>query len=350
MCARLAGLIGAQEIADSPAWLPLELAGEEVRLLRLDEAAYRAASFLDQRLLALGYEERRCTVAALEAAARTLSARAHFLFHIGHVGSTLIARLLGEHRGYFVLREPAVLRALAAASPGPVALPALPAVVALLSRTWRSAQQPLIKLTSFANELASDMLRAVATPAAVCMFVQPLQYLRTILAGENSRTESRQLAPARLRRLARRAQLSEWRAPPHSEGEWIAMSWLCEMFTLREASHSVAGRIMWVDFDAFLLSPARALQSIFGALGQLPSGAEIDALVQGPLMQRYSKAPEHAYDAALRSELLEQAGHEHASEIGRGMRWLESAAVQYPVFAGLLAWTPSAGRELPPQI
>ena len=38
----------------------------------------------------------------------------HFIFHLGHVASTLLARSLDEVRGTLVLREPALLRWAAA--------------------------------------------------------------------------------------------------------------------------------------------------------------------------------------------------------------------------------------------
>src|SRR4029077_135536 len=48
--------IATDDLVASPAWFPLEnIEGEAVRLIQLDEAAYRAASFLDQRLLGAGY-------------------------------------------------------------------------------------------------------------------------------------------------------------------------------------------------------------------------------------------------------------------------------------------------------
>ena len=47
------------DIAGSPAWFPLEAMGRAgLRLVYLDEGAYQAASFLDQRLLGRGYLQR----------------------------------------------------------------------------------------------------------------------------------------------------------------------------------------------------------------------------------------------------------------------------------------------------
>src|SRR5271170_53079 len=171
----------ADELTCSPAWLPLEMHAAVVRMVKLDEAAYRAASFLDQRLLACGYAQEMCVPLLLGQAAAALSPRAHYIFHTGHVGSTLISRLIGAHERFFSLREPALLRALVAgnaASGGP----SLAVTLALLGRTWRPSQCAVVKLTSFVSELAETILALSLQSSAVFMFARPHAYLQGIFA------------------------------------------------------------------------------------------------------------------------------------------------------------------------
>jgi hypothetical protein len=330
--------ISADEIVCSPAWFPLEtLAGEAMRLLHLDEAAYRAASFLDQRLLAAPYRQGACALAVLSGAAERLAPPSNYIFHTGHVGSTLISRLLGEHASFFSLREPALLRAIAARTSPAAGAPSLGVALALLGRTWRAHQRAVIKVTSWVSELAELMLGAAHRPVAIFMFAQPLAYLRGIFGGPNSRAETAALAPARLQRLRRRLGEGDWRADPRSEGECVAMSWLCEMTALQQAADRCGSQVLWVDFDTFLGEPYAGLEAIFQALGARPAPREIESLVTGALMRQYSKAPEHAYDAALRRAVLLSAARQHASEIRRGMDWLAAIAQQYPGIGELLA-------------
>ncbi len=304
-------------------------------MVKLDEAAYRAASFLDQRLLSGSYAQEVCAAALLEAAGGRLRPRAHYIFHTGHVGSTLISRLIGAHEGFFSLREPALLRVLAGPAAA-AAAPGLPATLALLGRTWRPAQRAVVKVTSFVSELAGSILAESEPSSALFMFARPLAYLQCIFAGANSRLESRHLGPARLQRLQRRFG-ADWPGPdPGSEGEGIAMSWLCEMTALGAAAERFASRVLWVDFDAFLRDPVAGLRTVCQRLGARPAEQELEALVSGPLMQQYSKAPEHAYDAALRRELLECADREHAAEIRRGLDWLHALARRQPLVAAVL--------------
>jgi hypothetical protein len=325
-------LICAHDIADSPMWLPLESAGVgALRLVRLDEAGYRAASFLDRRILQAGILQAVCPTAPVTAAATSLSPRAHYIFHIGHVGSTLVSRLLGEHEELFSVREPAVLGALAKDPSHAVGNLDMRALLGLLARTWHPQQRAVVKATSFVSEIAEPILEISPASRALLMFSPALAYLRCILGGPNSRVESRALAPSRLARLRARLGSESLLPEPRSEGEWIAMSWLCEMACLRQAAARFDSRIAWVDFDAFLAAPVPGLTALLRALGATPSQDQVERLVSGPVMRRYSKAPEHAYDAALRRMVLESADQEHAAEIRCGMRWLAGLAGLHPL-------------------
>jgi len=326
---------GVAELRDSPAWYPLEAVGDTVQLLRLAASDYAAASFLDQRLLQGGYPRARVAPALLAMAAAALAPCRHYLFHVGHVGSTLLSRLIGAHAGCFALREPALLRALAAA---PAAAPPLEVVLALFGRAWRPGQVAVVKATSFVSEIADAILTSSGAPRALFVYAAPLAYVRGILAGANSRAETRALAPARLQRLVRRLHGAQ--CDPRSEGELVAMSWLCEMLTLEQAASRHPEGILWVDFDRFLQAPLAGLAAVFGALGATVPQQELEALVAGPIMRQYSKAPEHAYDAALRREVLAGADWEHGAEIQRAMAWLEALAGAQPPVRALLESLP----------
>ena len=339
--------ISAEDIAVSPAWLPLDAAGPgAMRLVRLDEAAYRAQSFLDQRVLAGNPAQAAVASATIAAAAAKLEPRAHFIFHIGHVGSTLASRLVGEFEGVFSVREPSILRDVASRAGRPVADGDLDLrdTLSLLARTWRPRQRAVVKATSFVSEIAESILRIDQGASAILMFTPARAYLRCILGGPNSRLEARALAPARLARLRRRLGESAFDMDPQSEGQWIAMSWLCEMACLQQAAGRFASRVLWVDFDEFLAAPRAGLEAILTALGATADPNHIDHVLAGPLVSRYSKAPEHAYDAALRREVLASAEREHPAEVRRGMAWLEALGARHPAAAEALSRHPRTGR------
>ena len=107
----------ADEISASPLLYPqkLDTARDQVFLVRMDQAAYRTASFLDDRILTPTTRGAWAPWSVTAAAMSTTTTQRplHFIFHAGHVGSTLLSRLLDETRNVLPLREPVPLRTIA---------------------------------------------------------------------------------------------------------------------------------------------------------------------------------------------------------------------------------------------
>ena len=76
----------------------LDLVRDAALVIRLDAARYRAASFLDDRILGPATTGAWISFRRVADAARepTIGHPVHFIFHTGHVGSTLVSRLLDE--------------------------------------------------------------------------------------------------------------------------------------------------------------------------------------------------------------------------------------------------------------
>jgi hypothetical protein len=206
----------------------------------------------------------------------------------------------------------------------------------LWSRTFEPEQTALIKATSFASELAPRLLAHPSAPKALLLFVSPESYIATILAGSNAREEAKTLTEGRLKRLNRRIGREAWRLGALSEGEALAASWVAEMSALVEARHVAGARAMVLDFDRFLANAEDQLSAAFRHFGCRPKSKKVAEILAGPLMQRYSKAPEHAYSPELRRELLDDARKTHAVEIAKGLAWLERAANESPIVGDCL--------------
>jgi hypothetical protein len=319
----------------------LDVRNDSISFIHLDKSDFERASFLDERVLTPHTPRRSMpwTQAAATVDAAELTERCGFIFHIGHVGSTLLSRLIGAHPGMFALREPLVLRTFAQLNGEPGARPPawrdqdfngrLSGCLKLLSRTFDATETAVIKATSFVSEIAASLLLRPSAPKAVLMYVSPESYLATILGGPNSRQEAKMLTPSRLQRLHRRIGAEAWRAASLSEGEALALGWACEMSALAEAARTGGKRIFRLDFDDFLAAPENPLLSALGHFGIVASVADVRVILEGPDMRRYSKAPEYAYDRALRLDVLDAARTAHASEISRGLAWLHRAAEQH---------------------
>jgi hypothetical protein len=338
----------AAALAASPRWFPhlLDPVHDRLLLVDKDEEEYRVASFLDDRSLR---QDRARHIAKWRDVAAALAGPprrdAHYIFHIGHVGSTLVSRLLGELPGILALREPAILRTLADLlgeenrpesvwSPDDVSK-RLDTLTALISRTFRPEQRVTIKATSFVSDFAARLVPEGSK--ALLLYSRPERYIETILAGDNSRQDMRMSGGERLRRLHRRTGEPRWRRWELGEGRLVGMAWATEMTALLAAAEDLpAGATMWLEFDDFLAEPAMWLERITGFLGETLSPLDAEQLAASPLMRRYSKAPEYEYGPELRRQLLQQARREHGAARGEALHWLEAAGGAVPLIGRCL--------------
>lgn len=338
-------------LAASPDIYPqkLDLLRDSALLIRLGEKDYRDASFLDDRIL------RSDTVGAwahTSALAERLPAASaakpiHFIFHAGHVGSTLLSRVLDATGTVLGLREPLPLRTLADAHDTlarPDSLLSAEAFTVRLEsflRLWRrgyaTTEAVVVKATSTAARLHGRLLEATPEARAVYLNLAAEPYLATLLAGENAMSDLRAHGPERIRRLQR--VLAE--ATPHlhalSPGELAAASWLAERLCEENAAAAFGSRILRLDFENFLSDAPAAVTGVLNhfSLRAPPHFAESVHTLSA--FSRYSKAPEQfAYSPELRRQILAQARANHRAEIAAGLRLLERLAARNSEIAALL--------------
>jgi hypothetical protein len=298
-----------------------------VRFVGMTGEDYRSAAFLDDRMFDRQRDLRLLPWPDVVAAAANLTNNARWIFHIGHVGSTMVARMLGEAAGLLSVREPRILRDLAAL-PAEDAPKAAPTVAALCSRRFEGQGFALVKATSFVSELA-PLLIGPGRPA-IFMHVSAASYIATILAGENSIKELHALHDYRAKRMTNR--VSQMSDAAKSDAHRAAMAWACEMTSLEAAAEAMADRcILWLDFDRFLESPASSLVQAAAHCDAQLSPEEADAITCGPLMQRYSKALEYEYGPDLRRELQQESRQLHGPAIDAAQSMLTEASRKSPL-------------------
>lgn len=338
------------DIARSPAVYvqKLELERDSVFLVQLTAAQYRGASFLDDRILSsgIGGVWAPCSEVAGAVRAAPASRPLHFIFHGGHVGSTLLSRLLDHRQGVLNLREPLPLRTLADAhdrlnTPGSmtgVQFDAyLETFLLLWARGFEETRTVVLKATSTAGRIAPRLMAASPPSKAVYLNLRAEPYLATLLAGANAMIDLRGFGPERLARLTRYLGQSPGRLDSLSPGELSAATWLAERLAQARALQAVGGRMIALDFDAMLADLEGTLTQVFAHFDVAVPAQTISAIARSPLLSRYSKAPEqYAYSPAMRAELLAQARREHAAEIRKGLRFLEQLGARQASVAEVL--------------
>lgn len=306
-----------------------------VLVIQIDADTYRKASFLDDRILGPSIRGAWLAGADTTAAARQVAdpRPLHFIFHTGHVGSTLVSRLLDETGVVLPVREPLPLRVIADASealPTPESLlgqEQFDALAGMMLRYWSRgydwSRAVVVKATSSAGPAAIPLLKAQPAARAIYMNLRAEPYLVALMAGANSLTDLRGHAPGRIRRLrARGVAIPE---PLHrmSPGELAALGWLAETRAQRDAVTQFPDRVLAVDFDALLADIPDSIQRIAEHFG-LETGPAFQAgIPESPALRRYSKAPERPFAPDERDRLLAQSRRDNRDEIMRGMQWLE---------------------------
>jgi hypothetical protein len=339
--ALLTGLVAAPDVYLQK----VDLARDAALLVQLSEAAYREASFLDDRILTPGLKGGWTSLQSVVAAAQGIvhGRPLHFIFHTGHVGSTLLSRLLDESGCVLSLREPLPLRILADARDAlaltesllsPVEFADLQrALLQLWSRGYSSTHSVVLKATSSAGRIATSLLENLSGARAVYLNLRAEAYLATLLAGKSSHVDLRGHGPVRIRQL--QARIEAPLSPLHalSPGELAAMSWLAETWNQRDVLDRVGSRVLALDFDELL-------GDVAGSVGRVAEHFELPlesgwltGIARSPVLTRYSKSPDFAYTPQLRHELLRESRRTHATQIAAGLRWLDKLAGLQPAIA-----------------
>ena len=166
------------DIAGSPAYYPhtFDATADRVLLVRMSAADYRLSSFLDSRLLAPGMTAAWFDYDPLAVSARLIMPKPlHMIFHTGHVGSTLLSRLLDEVPGVLGLREPHPLQTLAdmadATQSGESYQARLKTFLRLWSRGFAATHTVVLKATSITGRIAPDIFNAA--PDIKAVYLEP---------------------------------------------------------------------------------------------------------------------------------------------------------------------------------
>ena len=320
-----------------------------VLVVRLDARAYRSASFLDDRILGPAIQGAWISGAAVTEASRLVvnPRPLHFIFHAGHVGSTLLSRLLDEATAVLPLREPLPLRILADAADvldTPESLLSAPQFQALLDmclrlwgRGYNATRAVVLKATSSAGRVAERLLDASPQSRAIYLNLAAEPYLATLLGGANSAADLRGHGPGRMRRLLARYRHPV--APLHalSIGQLAALGWLVESLTAADMLAHAPGRVVYLDFDRFLADIAGGLDRVLAHFG-LPRDAELLAGIStSPVLRQYSKAPELPFPPEERALRLAESRRDNRGEIAKGLAWIESLARLDDSVASVLA-------------
>lgn len=324
---------------DDPELLPFKLdpVGQRVLWVRLSAAQRAAAAFLDERALPPSAQGGWSPLASLYTRA-SLPAPVDAIFHIGHCGSTLLARLLECWSGVQVLREPLPLRTLSdawAVRGRPESRLSETQVQSLLhalqvvwARPLDGSRATVVKATSSCNGLVAPLL--ASSPMRMVLLGLPLRtYLAALMKSADSIHDAAAAAGERLTSLQSAGWATGMALHQLALPEQCAMGWLAERVRFDALARGDMGaRVMRVDFEHLLAEPRAVLTRLATHLALSPDG--IEPALASPAWTRYSKAQSHAYAAVDRAHDLALSQQRFGEQIDQGLRWVDHQLERRP--------------------
>lgn len=344
---------------EGPELLPwqLDIPGSRLLLALMDEAVYRSATFLDQRLNLDGriqaiWAPLPQLTADAQAGGRR-QAPAAFLFHIGHCGSTLLTRLLGDDPRLLPLREPLSLRGLAeserliGADGAPLDRAGWDALrellLILLTRSYRQDQRAFIKPSSNCNNLIAPVLASQSGHKAIFLYLNLQSYLANLLRPQ-SRNALYVFADDRAADLKRFLPGRDIRFEGLTPARLGALNWTASMAQLVhvQGDAGFAPRVQAVEFEDFLKSPAETLLGLSRFIGAPLEPDQVERTLASGHMGRYAKDLRFAYTPEVRQADLRQSMEMHRAEIDDAVRWLADTLAGVPGLSRLEAMLTAA--------
>ena len=252
-----------------------------------------------------------------------------FIFHPAHCGSTLLARLLDQKNKTLVIREPFALRQLAAriASEPPGAendfsTQLLSALLSLLSRSWGTDQNVIIKANVPVNFILSQVFSCLPGASGVILYASFEGYLLSVLKTPRHRqwvmNICAEMAPA-IRNIAGLSGI----VYEELEAEQAAsLMWMAQMHQYRQAIEN-APALRSLNCERLFEAPKKALEAVAGFFAIDFSGDELDGIINSGMLSEYAKDPTQKFDEAnrLRERTLLAAQLKPVIDSARG--WAE---------------------------
>lgn len=310
-------------------------------LVRIAEADYRRASFLDHRVLKPDTEGAWFPLLRLlnETADIRAALPPHFIFHVSHCGSTLVSRLLAELPGSLPIREPLTVLALAMQRRErgrPTARlmergwdELFELSLRLLGRAYRPGERSLIKATSACANLLGPLAAKSPASHALLLYTDLETWLCTMLRDDVVRENGRFYAAAWLTDFVAMTGHDDIKLSELTDAEQFTLNWLTGMLHFEKAQQGMPERVLPCDFEVFLADAGAGLESAARFFGL--DGGRARETAAGPLMQSYAKNPNQGYDGAKRRQELKEARGRFGKEVETGLAFATRLCREQPL-------------------
>jgi hypothetical protein len=319
-----------------PGWFLHDLDPDSGRasFVRTDRASLSAEPFLDHRWREPHQIDAALPLAELEVAG-SRPPRLNFIWHTSFCASTLLSACLDSPGRCLALKEPRVLvqladmkrRGLLHHTPGLAAN-----VFGLLARRFDQDEQILVKPSNGANSLIADAANLTTGPMLLLYSSCESFLLSMAKQGGSGFTFVRSLFGS----LASEHPIGSWPVPTLlslTDLQLAALVWRMQMDILEAASARLGHRARSLDCRLLLDDPGHMLTKIDAFLGLNLGPERLDAVVNGPLLNRDAKQPDRTYDSRSRAEAEDKVRAQLGTDLPAVLRWIEAVSPVPPKLA-----------------
>jgi hypothetical protein len=286
--------------------------GKNAIFVPMDRAAYYRSIFLDARISTAAGQAIAVPVTALEQGIRAPQPTS-WIFHMAHVGSTLLARALDDPGASLVVREPLALRQLYGQSDER----RLAIVTAMLGKRYRADAPTLVKANVPVNFLLPKLAAVEPDARAILLYLPLRDYLLAVLRGDSHRDW--------LRKVTSFLSVDLGDLSAVSDAERAAALWLAQVdaFTVALAALPNARAL---NAERFYGQPGAVLNAVAKHLAVPITPAAVAATVSGPLFSTHAKNPALDFDNQARMERRHELERTMADELQAAERWIAGRA------------------------
>ncbi len=290
---------------------------------------YRSSDFLDARMHRAGRSDVTVDLNDFVALFEHFNSQPKplsIIFHTAYCCSTLLARCLENLNQTLVLKEPALLRQLSEAwftkLPGHDLQKLNRVVGTLLSRRF-SQESVIVKATSHCINMMPELLGLHADNRAVFLFSSLEDSLACYLKDVRRRREARfylgvmgELVPPDLLLEAKFT---------NNDAQIIALLWMVQVRFYCQISESLSGgRLIALNCDDFLDTPALALERVASYFGISTTERALQDVLGSDAFKRYAKGQHIDFDREFRRAHLIWVSDLYAKEIEVATKWTRS--------------------------
>ncbi|MFT5350380.1 MAG: alpha-ketoglutarate-dependent taurine dioxygenase [Gammaproteobacteria bacterium] len=324
--------IPLKDLLTNPDYYLWRFDGAYAVFARMDRHSYKKSIFTDQRIIVADPKPVKVDLNELAEAfsgQRHQPAQLSYIFHVGHCGSTLLARALDLESKNIVYREPSVLRQLSvllaendwANSPPELWTFSLKLATTLLGKSYLKNAPVIIKANVPVNFAIDKLMDSSPNANGLLLYARFDNYLLSILKSDGHRQWVSEVTTTLGSLIEQRIGISQMERRRLSLAQSAASLWLAQLSIYNEVAQKYRN-VKTLDCELFFNRPEPVLSATFRLFGNVVSLDEISTIVQSDLFSQHAKLPGQQYDNERRLREKGQLMQSLSGELEEARAWL----------------------------